>query len=138
MHTKVLKLLEIEQRDVLISGVVGDIISESLDQIVERHTDRIAIDCAVRDVMDILSDAIRVNFITHDSENFNIDFDSHDLAPPPTQTDSWARGRIPGKVTTRLHFCNFDHFPQLTKSSTQKYDKGVTIARFNQHQRSIQ
>jgi len=86
---------EIEQRDVLISGVVGDIIDESLDQILERHTDRIAIDCAVRDVMGILSDAIRVNFITHDSENFNIDFDSHDLAPPPTQTDSWARGRIP-------------------------------------------
>lgn len=50
---------EIEQRDVIVESVVYEIIDESLNLIVERHTDQIAIDTAVNDVMSILSDAIR-------------------------------------------------------------------------------
>ena len=42
-----------------MDSVVHEIIDESLNLIVERHTDRIAIDTAVHDVMTILSDAIR-------------------------------------------------------------------------------
>ena len=43
----------------IVESVVYEIIDESLNLIVERHTDRIAIDTAVNDVMSILSDAIR-------------------------------------------------------------------------------
>ena len=42
-----------------MDSVVHEIIDESLNLIVERHTNRIAIDTAVHDVMTILSDAIR-------------------------------------------------------------------------------
>ena len=81
-----------EQRDDIISDLVGEIVEESLNCIVERHTSRVAVDTAVSDVLDILSAAVRLNFITHDRRPFNLTDDS---APPPTQTDSWARGRIP-------------------------------------------
>ena len=46
----------------IVESVVYEIIDESLNLIVERHTDRIAIDTAVNDVMSILSDAIRWRF----------------------------------------------------------------------------
>jgi len=109
---------EIEQRDVIVESVVYEIIDESLNLIVERHTDRIAIDTAVNDVMSILSDAIRLNFITHDRTPFAVDIETHDQAPRPTQTDSWARGRIPVVQSSRV------------KESVSRVSTGVNV-RFN-------
>merc|ERR1711892_1071490 len=92
---------ETELRDVTVAAVLGEIIDESLNEIVDRHTSARAIDTAVNDVMGILSDAMRLHFITHDAEPLIL---NDDPAPKPTKTDSWARGRIPVVLnsTTRL------------------------------------
>jgi len=108
---------ETELRDVTVAAVLGEIIDESLNEIVDRHTSARAIDTAVNDVMGILSDAMRLHFITHDAEPLIL---NDDPAPKPTKTDSWARGRIPVVLnsTTRL------------KESVSRVSTGVNV-RFN-------
>jgi len=109
---------EIEARDVNVAAVLNDIIDESLNEIVNRHTSARAIDTAVNDVMGILSDAMRLHFITHDSTPLML---NDDPVPRPTQTDSWARGRIPVVHSTRV------------KESVSRVSTGVNV-RFNSEQ----
>ena len=57
---------EKEQRDDIVTDVLGEIIDESLNIILQRHIDRIAVHKAVKDVTQILSDSLKLYFISHD------------------------------------------------------------------------
>ena len=57
---------EKEQRDDIVTDVLGEIIDESLNVILQRHIDRIAVHKAVKDVTQILSDSLKLYFISHD------------------------------------------------------------------------
>ena len=57
---------EKEQRDDIVIDVLGEIIDESLNIILQRHIDRIAVHKAVKDVTQILSDSLKLYFISHD------------------------------------------------------------------------
>ena len=46
--------------------MLGEIIDESLNVILQRHIDRIAVHKAVKDVTQILSDSLKLYFISHD------------------------------------------------------------------------
>ena len=101
---------EIEQRDVIIADTVAEIIDDALNKIIQIHTDRLAVKKAVQDATGILSDALRLYFVSCDqgykltcnyffksySETlgFEAELENHDLPPKSSKTDSWARGRV--------------------------------------------
>lgn len=89
---------EKEQRDDIVIDVLGEIIDESLNVILQRHIERIAVHKAVKDVTQILSDSLKLYFISHDQEKLGsgnlADIESHDLPPASATTDSWSRGRV--------------------------------------------
>ena len=65
---------EIEQRDVIIADTVADIVEESLNKIIEIHTDRLSVKKSVRDATGILSDALRLYFVSSDKGDFIIEY----------------------------------------------------------------
>jgi len=114
---------EKEQRDDIIADVLGDIIDESLNVILERHISRIAVHKAVKDVTQILSDSLKLYFISHDQEKLGSgnleDIESHDMPPVSSQTDSWSRGRV--QVVKRVN-------TELQSRSQSRVSAGVNVA----------
>lgn len=94
---------EIEQRDVIIADTVAEIIDDSLNKIIQIHTNRLAVKKAVQDATGILSDALRLYFVSCDQETlgFEAELENHDLPPKSSKTDSWARGRVEVVKATR-------------------------------------
>ena len=56
-----------EQRDEIVVNVLQEIIDNSLDVALHRHIDRLAVRKAVSDVTQILSDSLKIYFISHDT-----------------------------------------------------------------------
>jgi hypothetical protein len=91
---------EIEQRDVIIADVVCEIVEESLNKIIELHTDRLSVKKAVQDATGILSDALRLYFVSSDKETLGFEEEA-DSPPKSSKTDSWSRGRVKVVKNTR-------------------------------------
>jgi len=114
---------EKEQRDDIVTDVLGEIIDESLNIILQRHIDRIAVHKAVKDVTQILSDSLKLYFISHDQEKLGsgnlADIESHDLPPASSTTDSWSRGRV--NVVKRINH-------EIQSRSQSRVSAGINVA----------
>jgi len=114
---------EKEQRDDIVIDVLGEIIDESLNIILQRHIDRIAVHKAVKDVTQILSDSLKLYFISHDQEKLGSgnleDIESHDLPPESATTDSWSRGRV--QVVKRINH-------EIQSRSQSRVSAGINVA----------
>jgi len=103
--------------------VLGEIIDESLNVILQRHVDRIAVHKAVKDVTQILSDSLKLYFISHDQEQLGSgnleDIESHDLPPESSTTDSWSRGRV--NVVKRVN-------TEIQSRSQSRVSAGINVA----------
>jgi len=114
---------EKEQRDDIVADVLGEIIDESLNVILQRHVDRIAVHKAVKDVTQILSDSLKLYFISHDQEQLGSgnleDIESHDLPPESSTTDSWSRGRV--NVVKRVN-------TEIQSRSQSRVSAGINVA----------
>jgi len=114
---------EKEQRDDIVTDVLGEIIDESLNVILQRHIDRIAVHKAVKDVTQILSDSLKLYFISHDQEKLGsgnlMEIESHDLPPVSATTDSWSRGRV--NVVKRVN-------TEIQSRSQSRVSAGINVA----------
>lgn len=114
---------EMEQRDEIVVNVLQEIIDNSLDVALHRHIDRLAVQKAVSDVTQILSDSLKLYFISHDTEMIGCgnlkEIESHDLPPSSSETDSWSRGRV--QVVKRVN-------TELQSRCNSRVSAGINVA----------